>query len=99
MNRLTFASYMSIVNEDIQPEIDKLRADLAMVDASIEQRTRPLLQRKEQINKMLAIKLKQQQAELARAPTADQQRSPAPTQGSQVSTPGSSGAATPGSSG
>ena len=43
MNRLTFASYMSIVNEDIQPEIDKLRADLAMVDASTKQRTQPLL--------------------------------------------------------
>lgn len=104
MTTLTFKNFLSmVVNEDTQQDIDKIRADLSTLDATIQQRTKPLLAQKDQLTKMLAIKTKQQQAEQAQTgqPTQQTPTTPqagGPPQGSAVSTPGStSGNGTPGS--
>lgn len=100
MQNLTFKQYVSIVNEDIDQEVQKLQSDISMIDASIQARTAPLIQRKNQLQKLLAIKTKQQQEEQKKTANSNGNNAQTPqagTPGSMTATPGSSGAQTPGS--
>ena len=89
---LTFKSFLSIIEEDLGGDISKLQADISMLDTEITKRTQPLLLKKAQLQKMLAVKQKQHQVDdKTTDKNTDGQQS-----GSQTTTPGSSGAATPG---
>lgn len=85
----TFSQYLAteIVTEDVNQEIARITAEIALVDNQINQRTQPLLQRKAQLQKLLATKQSQQQTNDGAA----QRNKP------QTITPGSTGAQTPGS--
>ena len=97
MESLTFKEFLGIINEDTQQDIAKLMSDISMIDTQIAQRTTPLNARKVALQKMLALKQRQAQAEEKQnggKMTTDQEGQ-AP-QGNQTTTPGSSGAANPG---
>jgi len=55
MSTLTFKRYLSIVTEDVTQDIAKLSADISTIDAQIGQRTKPLIDRKTQLQKLLAV--------------------------------------------
>lgn len=93
---LTFKQFLGTINEDFEQEIQKLTSDIAMVDTQITQRTQPLMARKQQLQKMLAIKQKQAQAQAPKDDMAAASAQPQQAQGSQTTTPGGSGAQTPG---
>ena len=102
MGTLSFLEFLGIVNEDAASDVVQLQTKIGAIDAMINQRTQPLLQQKTQLQKMLAIKQKQQQDEVKRAGnTATPQQ---PVNGAQqpamtanrTTTPGGSGSGTPG---
>jgi len=94
---LTFKTFLRIVEQDLGGDIAKLQADLSMIDTEMAKRTQPLLQKKVQLQKQLAVKQKQQQADLKRnGGDPDQQMDANQQTGSRATTPGSSGASTPG---
>lgn len=102
MSYLTFKQALAImVAEDTQQDIDKLMADISMLDSQIAQRTAPLQQRKVALTKLLAQKQSQKQSEDKQAgnnPAAGmqaQQQGQQPTT-TQTTTPGGSRSATPG---
>lgn len=99
MSTLTFKQYLSVIEEDAAQDIAKLSADISTIDAQIGQRTKPLLDRKAQLQKLLAIKQKQSQAEEKRAPTDTNQMVSDQQSSNQTTTPGSSRSATPGGGG
>jgi hypothetical protein len=87
------------MNEDLNGDIAKLRADISMIDSTIATRTNPLMQQKVRLQKMLAMKEKQAQDEAKKNPQQQQQQpgqQQMAAQGTQMSTPGSAGASTPG---
>lgn len=98
---LSFKQFLCKLDEDLQQDIDKLMADISMVDTQISQRTQPLLARKNQMMKMLAIKQRQKQVEDKRnaqsGSDASQTQGQPGAQSNQMVTPGSSGSSTPGS--
>ncbi len=96
---MSFKEYMSTINEDAAQEVVKLQSDIAMIDTTIQQRTAPLLRRKEQLSKQLAIVSKQAQADAKTQPAqaANPQLPQAGATASTATTPGSSGAQNPGS--
>ena len=100
MANLTFKQFLStIVVEDVQADIAKLTTDISMIDAQINQRTTPLLQRKMQLQKMLALKQKQAQVDVVKdpaAPNGQQPQAGATPPSNQTTTPGGSRSATPG---
>lgn len=91
---LKFSQFLGMVNEDVSQELERLQADIAAIDAQIAQRTQPLVNRKAQLQKMLAVKQKQADATAQRQPQGQQGQQP---QSNAASSPGSSGAGTPGS--
>jgi ribosome-binding ATPase YchF (GTP1/OBG family) len=98
---LSFKDFLAIIAEDTQQDIAKIQSDISMIDAQIVQRTTPLNARKMALQKMLALKQKQAQAEQAKQgpqSTMQAQDQQGQTAGNQTTTPGSSGAATPGGS-
>lgn len=93
MKDLNFKTFLRILDEDLGGDITKLQADISMLDTEISKRTQPLMLQKQRLQKLLAVKQKQQQSELKKqGPEKDQQQQ----QSSQATTPGSAGAATPG---
>jgi len=97
---LTFKQFYEIMREDTQQDIDKLMADISMIDAQIAQRVTPLNARKMQLQKQLALKQNQKQAE-----DKQQNNQAASQQGAgqtgmqsatQTTTPGGTRSATPG---
>ena len=94
MTRLTFKDFLRILDEDLDGDIAKLMADISMIDSTLATRNNPLMQQRMRLQKMLALKQKQKEAETKNAPTTEpgQQQQ----QGNQTSTPGSTGASTPG---
>jgi hypothetical protein len=100
MNLLTFKDFLSIVAEDAQQDIAKLMSDISMIDTQINQRTTPLLARKNALQKMLALKQRHAQAEAKQAgangtsPMQAGQTGQPPA--GQTTTPGGTGSATPG---
>lgn len=101
MSHLTFKDYLTIVNEDTSADVVKLQADIGAIDAQINQRTQPLVQRKTQLQKLLMIKQQQQQAEAAKAgqdPNAAQNPNSTqpPATANKTTTPGGTGTGTPG---
>lgn len=95
MKDLTFKTFLRILDEDLGGDITKLQADISMLDTEISKRTQPLMLQKQRLQRLLAVKQKQQQAEVKKqGPTNDQQQPQ--QQSSQATTPGSAGAATPG---
>lgn len=97
--QMSFKQFLEVVNEDLDGDINKLMSDISMVDAQINQRTQPLIARKNQLTKMLAIKQKQKMVDDKRAgQQGDQQQGQPMQQGNRTVTPGSSGTGTPGSS-
>lgn len=100
MTPLTFKDYLStIVAEDAQQDIAKLMSDISMIDTQINQRTGPLVARKTALQKMLALKQRQAQAEAKQAekdPNAMQAGQTGQPPAGQTTTPGSTGSATPG---
>jgi hypothetical protein len=91
---LTFKDFLRILDEDLDSDIAKLMADISMIDSTIATRNNPLIQQRMRLQKMLAIKQKQKQAEEKKAPQEPTTQGP---QAGQTTTPGSTGAATPGS--
>lgn len=97
MSTLTFKDFLSIVNEDAAADVMKLQAEIGAVDAQLNQRTQPLMQRKQQLQKLLMIKQKQQQAEQAKAGnTATDPNAQQAQAGNATTTPGGTGSGTPG---
>lgn len=101
MSYLTFKEALAImVAEDTQQDIDKLMADISMIDSQIAQRTAPLQQRKVALTKLLAQKQGQKQAEDKKNGANQQSGMQAQQQGqpsmTQTTTPGGTGSATPG---
>lgn len=97
---LTFRQYLSILEEDTAQDIEKLQADISTLDATINQRTAPLVQQKQRLTKLLMQKQKQKEQEDSRTaakPGATQQ----PQQAQPVSKayPGATTAGTPGATG
>lgn len=96
---LSFKDFLAIIAEDTQQDIAKIQSDISMIDAQIAQRTTPLNARKIALQKMLALKQRQAQAEEKQKGTStmqsDQQQGQA-APGNQTTTPGGSGSATPG---
>jgi hypothetical protein len=97
MSTLSFKQYLSIMTEDTQQDVNKLMSDISLIDTQVNQRTQPLLLRKAQLQKLLAIKQKMAQAEEKKnggmqAPNGQQQGQPS----NQTTTPGGTGSATPG---
>lgn len=95
MSTLSFKQYLSIMNEDTQQDVNKLMSDISLIDTQINQRTQPLLQRKAQLQKMLAIKQKMAQGEAKKNGGTEMQAQNG-QQSNQTTTPGSTGSATPG---
>lgn len=96
MTSLTFKDFLRILDEDLDGDIAKLQADLSMIDTTIANRTNPLLQQKLRIQKMLALKQKQKQAEVKKEPAQPEAQQ---QQGSEATTPGSATPGTPGTPG
>lgn len=94
MATLSFKQFLSIIDEDVQQDVNKLMADISMLDTQIAQRTQPLVTRKLQLQKMLAIKQKQAQAQQKRDGNEEQTKEMSAR--TQTTTPGGSGTATPG---
>lgn len=78
MSVLTFKQYLECgdLKEDAAQEVSKLSSDLAMLDAQIAQRTQPLIARKNQLQKQLAVKRKQADVEAKRTPQQAQPNTP-----------------------
>lgn len=95
--QLSFKSYLSMVVEDVQQDIAKITSDIAMIDTQINQRTQPLLTRKAALQKMLALKQKQAQADATKdgAPQPGQTQNPMQAS-NQTKTPGAAQTQTPG---
>lgn len=95
IKNLSFGQFLDYIEEDLGGDITKLQADISMLDTEISKRTQPLMLQKQRLQKMLAIKQKQQQTELKRQGATPEAGENA-QQGNQTTTPGSTGAATPG---
>lgn len=101
---ISFSEFLTLqLDEDVAQDIDKLNSEISTIDTQMNQRVAPLLQRKTQLQKMLAQKRQQQQAEAKKNGNqqpdkmqAQQQQQAGQT---QTTTPGSSGSGTPGSVG
>lgn len=96
---LTFKQFLHVITEGTAEDISKLQADISAVDTLIAQRTAPLTQRKNQLQKLLMQKQQQQQAEQKGNPDVTAQQNPqAPQQNTTTTTtPGSvAGNGTPG---
>jgi uncharacterized protein YecT (DUF1311 family) len=96
MSPLSFKQYLGVLSEDTAQDIQKITNDISMLDAQLNQRTQPLIARKTQLQKMLAIKQQQKAVEDKRTNSQQPTSSTSPSS-NQTTTPGSSGAATPGS--
>lgn len=96
MASLSFKQFLSIMDEDIQQDVNKLMADISMIDTQISQRTQPLAARKAQLQKLLAIKQKQAMAQQSRDSKTSQNPSGEMQAGNQTTTPGGTSSATPG---
>lgn len=107
MSQLSFRDFLSIVTEDVTQEVQKLESQLADIDAAINQKTGPLLQQRQRVQKLLAAKkqqqqveqdrLRQQQAKQQAQQTKQQQQSPMQA-GQQTPVPGQAVPGSPGSS-
>lgn len=85
------------MTEDTTQDVNKLMSDISLIDTQINQRTQPLLARKTQLQKMLAIKQKMQQAEQKKNGDMQAQNGQPQAQPSnQTTTPGGTSSATPG---
>lgn len=101
---LTFNDFLRILDEDrideeLEDEVSKLMADISMLDATIATRTNPLMQQKQRLQKMLAVKQKQlihQNKAKEAQPGNDEMQAQQGPRGNQAMTPGSTGASTPG---
>lgn len=71
---LSFKQYLSIVNEDASADVSKIQADIAAIDAAINQKTGPLLQQRQRLQKMLVVKQKQAEAENMRVQQQQQKQ-------------------------
>lgn len=60
---LTFKAYLSILDEDLSSDITKLQGDISTIDTQITQRTNNLVQQKQRLQKMLAVKQQQKEVE------------------------------------
>lgn len=97
MSMLSFKQYLSIMEEDVNADIAKISSDIALCDTQINQRIAPLQQRKMQLQKMLAVKQKQAQADANKPGAQQPNQQQQPMQASnQTRTPGASDSATPG---
>jgi hypothetical protein len=79
---LSFKQFLSIVNEDASSDIAKIQADIATIDAAINQKTSPLLMQRQRLQKMLVVKQKQKEAEDVR--TQQQQAAKSKEQATQT---------------
>jgi hypothetical protein len=61
---LSFKEYL--LTENATADVAKLQADIATLDAAIQQKTAPLVQQRMRLQKMLVVKQKQKQAEDAK---------------------------------
>ena len=91
---LTFKDFLRIMSEDASTDADEMRGDIAMIDATVAARSKPLIQKKLLLMKQLAIKEKQAQSEAKKTPQGEEGEMAASQV--QAKTPGSSGAGTPG---
>jgi hypothetical protein len=96
MASLSFKQFLSIVQEDAQQDVNKLMADISLIDTQINQRTAPLITRKAQLQKLLALKQKQAQAQQAQDAKTSQDPSGEMQSGTRTTTPGGTGSSTPG---
>ena len=97
MPNLTFKQFLStVVVEDVAADVAKLQTDIGMIDAQINQRTAPLLLRKQALQKQLALKMKMQQTDATKPGATQQPQAGAPPASNQTTTPGGTGSATPG---
>ena len=60
---LTFKTYLSILDEDLSSDITKLQGHISTIDTQITQRTNNLVQQKQRLQKMLAVKQQQKEVE------------------------------------
>lgn len=93
MKNLTFKHFLHVLDEGTDEDISKLQADISLIDTTINQRTLPLVQRKNQLQKLLMQKQKQRGAETKR-PTTPDPNAPADSNAQQqqqtnTTTPGS----------
>lgn len=99
---LTFKQFLHVITEGTAEDVSKLQADISAVDTLIAQRTAPLTQRKNQLQKLLMQKQQQLQAEQKSNPNATAQQNPQNPPAQQqntttTTTPGSvAGNGTPG---
>ena len=56
-------SFTQFLEEDAAADVAKLQADIANTDIAIQQRTSGLVAQRQRLQKMLAIKMKQKEAE------------------------------------
>lgn len=99
MSFITFKEYLHKLEEDTQQDIDALMADLSAVDSQIAQRTAPLMQRKNTLQKQLFMKQKQKEIEDKKNPQPNntiQQQGTQQQAGTATTTPGGTGQGTPG---
>jgi hypothetical protein len=89
---LTFKDYLRILDEGAAEEADKIRADIAMLDATMASKNKPLLDRKMQLTRLLSIKEKQAQSEGSQNKTNDEMTKTS----TSPPAPGTSGGGTPG---
>lgn len=72
MKNLTFKGFVSMIHEELADEITKMQGDIATIDTMIAQRTKPLLNNKLRLQKMLAAKQQQQANQQSKTPPATQ---------------------------
>lgn len=77
MTNPSFLAYLRVLDETVEDEVSKLTTDIAMVDSQINKATAPLLARKNQLQKLLAVKQKMAQNSAAQQKTAPPQVAPA----------------------
>ena len=68
------------LNEDLDADIVRLQSDISMIDQQIQQRTAPLIARKQQLTKTLLQKQKQRQSQMKQPQQQQQQPQVEPPQ-------------------
>lgn len=97
---LSFKHYLGMVEEDVNQDIATIMSKISLLDTQINSRTQPLLAQKATLQKALAIKQKEAQAQSAQNPQQGQQNGQTPGQpmqaSNQTTTPGGTRTQTPG---
>lgn len=77
MTNPSFLAYLRVLDETVEDEVSKITADIAMVDSQINKATAPLVARKTQLQKLLAVKQKLAQNAASQHKPTIQQATPA----------------------